>query len=92
MPIIYDEESGGLTVASETCECGEPLNDTGCDAPGCNGYRCSDCGTGCDLDFDDTGRCWTAMASESGEDYSARVDAERAAFGLSPVAPVAGKE
>jgi hypothetical protein len=86
MPIIYDEESGGLAVASETCECGEPYYDTGCDAPGCNGYRCIDCGTGCDLDFDDTGRCWTAMASESDEDYSARVNAERAAFGLSPIA------
>jgi hypothetical protein len=94
MPIIYDEESGGLAVASETCaDCGAPLYDTGCDAPGCNGYCCMNCGTGCDIDIDgDSGRCSAALSAESDEDYDARVNAERAAFGLSPVAPVAGEE
>jgi hypothetical protein len=92
MPIIYDEESGGLAVASETCECGEPYYDSGCDAPGCAGYRCIDCGTGCDLDLDDTGRCATALAGESDEDYTERVNAGRAAFGLSPLAAEAGEE
>ena len=92
MPIIYDEESDSLAVASETCECGKPYYDTGCDAPGCRGFCCLDCGTGCDIDFDDTGRCATALAGESDEDYDARVNAERAAFGLSPVATEAGKD
>jgi hypothetical protein len=92
MPVYYDENLGELAIGSETCECGEPLCDTGCDAPCCAGYRCIDCGTGCDLDLDDTGRCATALAEESDEDHDARVNAERAAFGLSPSAPRAGEE
>ena len=86
MPIFYDEEAGELAIGSETCECGSPLYDTGCDAPGCRGYCCMDCGTGCDIEIDrENGRCATAAAGESDEDYGARVNAERAAFGLSPV-------
>ena len=93
MPIIYDEESGGLALQSEFCEdCTRPLYDTGCDAPGCHGLCCMECGTGCDIDLDDTGRCATALAGESDEDYDARVNAERAAFGLSPLAAEAGGE
>ena len=59
------------------------LYDTGCDAPGCRGYVCYGCGTGCDIEADpEHGQCATALAAESDEDYDARIDAERAAFGL----------
>jgi hypothetical protein len=86
MPIVYDEESGDLAVASDHCgDCGQPLYDTGCDALGCNGYCCFNCGTGCDIDLADDGRCATALAEESDEDYTDRVNAERAAWGLSPI-------
>ncbi len=85
MPIIFNTATGTLGVVSEFCtDCGEPLYDTGCGADGCLGYRCDNCGTGCDVDLDDSGRCATALAEESDEDYDARVNAERAAFGLSP--------
>ena len=88
MPVRYDYDDG-FTIVSETCEdCGQPLYDTGCDAPRCNGFCCMDCGTGCDIEFDrENGRCATALAGESDEDYTVRVNAERAAFGLSPIAP-----
>ena len=49
-------------------ECDEPAYDSGCDANGCNGYGCPDCGTGCDIDFasaDDGGRC--AQARDAAE-------------------------
>ena len=88
MPIMYDDETGGLAVASEYCpdpECGAPRYDTGCDAPGCDGWRCDACGTGCDVDLDENGRCATALAAESGEEYTERVNAGRAAFGLRPL-------
>jgi len=89
MPIIYDEESGGFALQSEFCEdCTQPLYDTGCDAPSsCGGYCCLNCGTGCDIEFDrEHGRCATALAGESDEDYTERVNAGRAEFGLSPLA------
>jgi len=43
---------------------------SGCEAPGCNGYGCPDCGTGCDLDFldDDESRCAQAIAEDEDED------------------------
>lgn len=44
-------------------DCGEPAYDSGCEADGCNGWGCQDCGTGCDLDFldaDNGGRCAAA--------------------------------
>jgi hypothetical protein len=87
VPIVYDEDFEALAVMSGHCEdCGKPLYDTGCDAPGCRGYCCMDCGTGCDIEFDrEHGRCATALAEESDEDYTERVNAERAAFGLSPL-------
>jgi hypothetical protein len=93
MPVRYDTDDG-FTIDSETCEdCGSPLYDTGCDARGCNGFCCMECGTGCDIEFaPEDGRCATALAEESDEDYDARVNAERAAFGLSPVATEAGEE
>ena len=87
MPIFYDDDAGVLAIGSEYCgDCGAALYDTGCDAPGCRGYCCFGCGTGCDIEVDpEAGRCATALAEESDEDYTARVNAERAAFGLSPL-------
>ena len=87
MPIMYDEDSGAIVHRVRTGGCGQPLYDTGCDAPGCHGYCCMECGTGCDIEFDrEHGRCATALAGESDEDYTERVNAERAAFGLNPLA------
>ena len=86
MPVYYDTEAGTFAIASDHCtDCGEPLYDTGCDAPGCRGFCCIDCGTGCDIEWDDGGRCKTALDAEAGEDRDARIDAERAAFGLRPL-------
>ena len=87
MPVYYDTEAESFAVASETCgECGEPMYDTGCDAPGCLGYFCTVCGTGCDIEIDrEHGTCAQAIAAEPDEDHDARVDAERGAFGLSPL-------
>ncbi|KPC92211.1 hypothetical protein ADL27_26245 [Streptomyces sp. NRRL F-6602] len=41
-------------------DCEQDAYFSGCDAPGCNGWGCPDCGAGCDLDFVDAdggGRC-----------------------------------
>ncbi|ACU71906.1 hypothetical protein Caci_2997 [Catenulispora acidiphila DSM 44928] len=87
MPIGYDHETSGLAFIADTCEdCGEPLYFSGCDAPGCTGFGCQDCGTGCDLDFmGDDGTCAQAIAEEDQEDHDERINAERAVFGLSPI-------
>lgn len=88
MPVRYDDETSGFVIESDHCQdCNQPLYDSGCDAPGCNGYACPDCGTGCDLDFapEGEGRCAAASEDESDEEYDARVKRERAAFGLSPI-------
>lgn len=40
---------------------------SGCDAGGCNGWGCPDCGSGCDLDFVDAeggGRCAGALEEQ----------------------------
>lgn len=45
-------------------DCEQDAYFSGCDAPGCNGWGCPDCGAGCDLDFVDAegyGRCATAL-------------------------------
>lgn len=52
-------------------ECGEPAYFSGCDADGCNGYACQDCGLGCDLDFVDAeggGRCAQSLEDDEDED------------------------
>jgi len=87
VPVYYDSETGTFAIASDHCtDCGESFYDTGCDAPGCRGFCCLDCGTGCDIEMDpDDGRCASALAAESEDDRDARVDAERAAFGLRPL-------
>lgn len=86
MVVAYDDETGGFVIDPDFCDCGEPLADTGCDAPGCSGRSCVECGTGCDIEFaPDDGRCARRLAEESDEEYEARIDRERSAFGLSPV-------
>ena len=101
MPVMYDTGSERFFIESGHCEyCHEPMYDTGCDAPGCTGYQCRECGAGCDIEVaPEDGRCAQALAEESGEEYTERVNAERAAFGLSPVqvdqvdaSPAAGEE
>jgi hypothetical protein len=88
MPVQYDYDSDSLVVYPDDCpDCGQPFYMSGCDAPGCPGLACQDCGTGCDLDFvdaEDGGRCATALDDEDEEDHEERINAERAAFGLSP--------
>lgn len=37
-------------------ECDSILDATGCPSPYCNGYRCNNCGTGCDVSTPD-GHC-----------------------------------
>lgn len=82
MPITYNQDEG-FTIVPEYCpDCEEPRYDTGCDAPGCDGFRCDNCSTGCDRDLDGNGRCASALEGESDEDYAARINRERAAFGL----------
>lgn len=46
--------------------CGQDAYDSGCEAPGCNGYGCPDCGTGCDIDFldADESSCARAIAED----------------------------
>jgi anaerobic selenocysteine-containing dehydrogenase len=84
MAVYYDAEAEGFAIAPDDCEgCGEPLYDTGCDAPGCLGRCCMQCGTGCDIEFvPEDGRCATALDDEGDEEYADRINAERAAFGL----------
>lgn len=67
-------------------DCGDDLYDSGCEAPGCNGWGCQ-CRWGCDAAFapDEDSKCAQAIADESEEDREARVTAERAAFGLPPI-------
>jgi hypothetical protein len=87
MAVYYDADAEGFAVMADDCErCGESLYDTGCDAPGCQGRCCMECGTGCDLEFaPEDGRCATVLVGEDDDAYAARVNAERVAFGLSPI-------
>lgn len=87
MAVYYDTEAEGFAVSPDYCgECESPLYDTGCDAPGCLGRSCPECGTGCDIEVAPlTGTCATAIAEEDDDAYLARVDAERSASGLPPL-------
>lgn len=83
MAVYYDTTTGQFAIIPDECgDCGDPLYDTSCGAPGCTGRCCMNCGTGCDLELDDEGRCADAIAAESDKDREARWAAERAAFGL----------
>lgn len=87
MPVYYDGTVSVLAVSPDECgDCGEPLYDTGCDAPGCSARCCLSCGTGCDIELHpEVGLCASALADESDAEYDTRVDRERAAFGLRPL-------
>lgn len=87
MSIRFDSIADSFVIDSDTCgNCGEPLYDTGCAAPGCTATCCMDCGIGCDIEVDNLdGACARALAEESEEDQAERIDRERAAFGLPPV-------
>jgi hypothetical protein len=82
-PVMWDDDAG-FVVFDATC-CDLRMNDTGCDAPGCRGFCCDDCGSGCDIESGPGSRCARSLAAESDEDRAARVDRERAAFGLAPM-------
>jgi hypothetical protein len=92
MSIYYDDETEAFGIAAGHCPLcydGEQdlctaRNDTGCDAPGCNGYVYDCCGTGCDRGLPGS-RCQAAAEAESDEDHEDRINRERAAFGLSPI-------
>lgn len=77
----------GFTIDPDDCpDCGQPLYDTGCDAPDCTGRCCFDCGTGCDLELaPEGGQCAQALDAESDEERQERINEERAAAGLSPI-------
>ncbi len=85
MTIRFDTDADSFVIDPDHLDCGHPRYDTCCDAPGCPGSCCWECGTGCDAEFDKNGRCATAKAAESDEDHTARINRERAAFGLSPI-------
>jgi len=87
VPIGFDNETGGIAFISDECpDCGNTMYSTGCDWYGCDSMYCPDCSYGCDLDaLGEEGECYAAMAEEDPEDRSERVNAERAAFGLSPI-------
>ncbi|MFD4394383.1 hypothetical protein [Kitasatospora sp. NPDC058478] len=54
------------TVDERGCpDCGGPAYFSGCPSGSCSGWACTECGTGCDLDFasaTDGGRCATTLA------------------------------
>lgn len=87
MTIRYNTDAESFAFLPAKCQhCGGELWDTGCDAPRCDSRLCPECGAGCDIEIEpETGRCATALAEESDEDYTARINGERAAFGLSPL-------
>ena len=88
--LFYDTGSGEFDVAPDFCpvcddgdqDIENARNDTGCDAPGCQGYSYDCCGRGCGWGWPDS-RCQAAAASESSEAREDRINRERAAFGLS---------
>lgn len=85
MPVQYDASRGKFVVV-DPIHCEQPMYDTGCDAPGCTGFWCQECGAGCDMEFDDVdGFCAQALADESEEERDLRYNRERAAFGLPPM-------
>lgn len=84
MPVSYDP-TNGYVVLPEDCPEGHPLEDTNCPAPGCHGQACRECGTGCDYEWPE-GDCAREAAAESEQGRAQRINAERAAFGLPPIA------
>jgi hypothetical protein len=67
--VFLDPTRPHTTVDDRGCpHCGGDYYDSGCEAPGCTGYACPDCGAGCDLDFLDAAesKCAQATAEEAG--------------------------
>lgn len=88
MPVRYDVDHSEFVIDPGVCPCGDDLVVTQCDAPDCNAQACETCGTGCDFDalsVEDGGRCAAASAAMTEEERAARINAERAAFGLTPI-------
>lgn len=84
MVVAFSPAEGFVLVPDECPDCDVPLYDTGCAAPNCHGRTCMDCGIGCDIEIaSEDGRCATAIAEELPEDALARINEERAAWGLS---------
>jgi hypothetical protein len=70
-----------FTVDPDYCaDCDEPLHDTGCGAPGCNGCCCLRCGTGCDREFFDPDESVCAQ-TDAADDHAERIYRDRAAYG-----------
>ncbi|WP_369274470.1 hypothetical protein AB5J55_35125 [Streptomyces sp. R11] len=68
---ILDPTSDHTVPDQRGCPyCEDDAYFSGCDAPGCNGWGCPNCGTGCDLDFldDDESRCAQAAAEDDEEE------------------------
>jgi hypothetical protein len=86
-PVVWHDESGEARIYSDTCaDCGQPLYDTGCGAADCPGLTCLDCCIGCDIETaPEGGQCAQTIAAETEEERAARIDRERAAWGLPPI-------
>jgi hypothetical protein len=85
MAVYYDDEAETFAVSPDECpDCGEPRYDTGCAAPGCNGVAFPCCGTGCDIEQEES-RCQVALDNEDEDETEDRINRERAAFGLGEV-------
>jgi hypothetical protein len=89
MALNYDDTFGSLffiRIPDSCPDCGDPRYDTSCDAPGCTSTAFLCCGTGCDIEVDpEGGRCARAIAAETAEELFARINRERAAFGLDAI-------
>lgn len=84
MPVMWDDEQQRFVVFNPV-HCDTDMYDTSCDAPGCTGFECTECGAGCDIERDpEMGLCAKRIARESPEDAAARRARERTAWGLSP--------
>lgn len=83
MAIGFNDKSGFVIVLDQCPDHGDWRYDTGCSAPGCNAAYFTCCPEdGCDIENGDDSRCVKALAAESEQDQAARIDRERAAFGL----------
>jgi len=85
MAITFDPAAGFVLVPDACPDCRTPFYDTGCPAPGCPGSFCVACAAGCDIEVDPEGQCAAAVQQETPEAVLARVNAERAGFGLAPL-------
>jgi hypothetical protein len=81
MAVRFDTTTNTFVGDPDYCaDCDEPLSDTGCGAPNCNGRCCMRCGTGCDREFfdPDDSVCAQAEAAEPDADHVERINRKRA--------------